>query len=324
MISTGCRLLLLAGLVLGAHKLDAQSDGSGAAAARIDSARIDRAVIAPSADSVALEDSGDAVGETGRHRAFASVAVSSLTSRDEGGSPLTYRGIGFPFFIGYEYHGSPGRHHVAFSYRKTGINAPTMVSSRTTTRGTAEGTLAEHTVDYSLRRFSYEYSRVLFEPSGGPIHLLGGILWDNILFFRYYSYAERPLYVRESSLGVWDGILSLNLTAGAEYLMGDRSAISARIYAPFLAFLFRPRYSIQDDELIRISFDNFSQLNSGRSRFVTLGELMQLGGGIGYGQPLDDHVALRLDYSFFYTRVAYPRVSTTVENALAATIEYRF
>jgi hypothetical protein len=261
---------------------------------------------------------------SGRNRFLAGSAVGSITSRDEAGSPLTYRGIGFPFLIGYEYHGAPNRHRVGFSYRKTGINAPTMVSSQTTMRGSGGGTVAEHTVDYSLRRFSYEYSRVLLEPYEGRIRLRGGILWDNILFFRYYSYAERPLYERESSLGVWDGILSMNLSAGAEYDLDDLSEISAHLYTPFVAFLFRPRYSIQDDELIKISFDNFSQLNSGRSRFVTVGDLLQLGFGIGYTRAVDEHVGLRLDYTFLYSRVAYPRVSTTVENALAATIEYRF
>lgn len=257
------------------------------------------------------------------HRLFAGVMAGSMTNRDEAGSPVTYSGIGFPFLLGYSYQGMENRHRLWFSYRKTGINAPTLTSELTTARGSEDGTRVEHTVDYSLRWFSYRYSRLVAEPMDGRLRVLGGVLWDNILFFRYYTYAERPLFDREQSIGSWEGILSLNASIEAEYDLDDGSVLSAELHAPFVAFLFRPRYSIQDDELIRVSFDNFSQLNNGRSRFVTQGDLIQLGAGLGYSRSLAEQVDIRLDYTFFYSRIDYPRPSATVENGLAVTVGYR-
>jgi hypothetical protein len=274
---------------------------------------------APGALAQGMEDSVEL-----RNRIGAGAALSIVAMRDEAGSPLGYSGIAWPVRVSYEYVGENDRHRASIGYIKTGINGPALTSDATRDSTAGGETLRSHTADYSFRTLSYGYARRIASPFDGKGGIFAGALWDNYLTVRYYNYDYRRADDRDPKIVTWEGIFSLNLLLSGEYRVDDENRIEASLHAPFLAFVVRPRYAVQDDRLITISLDNFSQLKNGRSRFVTFGDLLQADASVKYSRSLSRRFDLDLDYRFTWYRYGEPRLTALVMSSFGAGLLFKF
>jgi hypothetical protein len=273
---------------------------------------------------VAKAQERDTADERARHRIGVGIESLHLANRDEGGSPLVYTGAGWPFRFIYRYDGDIHRHWMAITYIKTGINAPDLTSSITRDSITEGTQLTSHTIDYSWRALQYGYSHYLTSVLDNRARIYLGGIWDNLLFFRYYNYGYKNAGEGDPSLLSWDGLFTIDASGTIDYLIDEDQSVHLTLHTPLVAYVVRPRYVIQDEELVKISLDNFSKVNTGRGKFVTVGDIIKVGGRIAYLHSITSLLDLQVIYNFLYYRYYYPQPTTTATNALGITMMFKF
>lgn len=224
-----------------------------------------------------------------KHGIGIDIGVSNYTNRDDLASPLSYGGQEQTIGAFYDYRGAKNRHWVRVAYMTGRLKPLSSASS----------------ADHYYGLIQYGYARPF---SGDPRAVMtfwfGGI-WDNMISARVYSYGTPAL----SSIGIGTAASTLNMVLLCELLRPENRRAVFSLSAPFLGYLLRNGYAVND-----FSGGVIASLNSyQRIRFCAQ-----------YEHTLDGYWTLRLEYSFIYHRYVKPLTTVSIFHVLRAGLSFQF
>ncbi len=202
----------------------------------------------------------EARGETGWDLSVMG-GVENVGSRDEMGSPLAYRGRGFPGAVRTERRGPRlelGMEVGAFIY---GINGGRLEAERAEVdRHWAESV----SVDLALWG-----QRVVATPRSHRLAL--GLQISHWTFYRSYHYDPTQI----GSVETWDAPLTADVRADLQRSLGPDLEVRLAASVPLAGRMMRPNYAIRGDERIALIEERRRVLNG---RWMTLNRFQMIRG----------------------------------------------
>jgi hypothetical protein len=210
---------------------------------------------------------------------FLGLGLPITKVRDQGHSPLIYKGVNPTLRIGHERIGTDAVSRITVSFSSGQI--------KPNTRPKPEKQLSS--ADIGIIEVSYAYYRranANYEPEGLNQYFGGGIsfLFDG----RNYNLPSNNLFGFQSNL-------SLNAGAFVQKKINNSWRMNDELFTPLLTFALRPNYI----GLMPLTTNDFSAkkiLKTGK--FVTVNKVFRLYNRLGFDQQINDHRARRLAYSW--------------------------
>ena len=227
-----------------------------------------------------------------KHGIGIDIGVSNYTNRDNLASPLSYGGQEQTIGAFYDYRGAKNRHWVRVAYMTGRLNRLKPLSSASS-------------ADHYYGLIQYGYVRPFSGNSRAVMTFWFGGIWDNMVSARVYSYGTPAL----SRIGIGTAASTLNMVLLCELLRPENRRVVFSLSAPFLGYLLRNGYAVND-----FSGGVIASLNSyQRIRFCAQ-----------YEHPLDGYWALRLAYRFIYHRYVQPLTTVSMFHVLRAGLSFQF
>ena len=222
-----------------------------------------------------------------KHGIGIDVGVSNYANRDDLASPLSYGGQEQTIGAFYDYRGSKNRHWVRAAYMTGRLKSS--VSS----------------ADHYYGLIQYGYARPFSGDSKAVMTFWFGGIWDNMVSARVYSYGTPAL----GRIRIGTGASTLNMVLLCELLRPENRRVVLSLSAPFLGYLLRNGYAVND-----FSGGVITSLNSyQRIRFCAQ-----------YEHALDGYWTLRLEYRFIYHRYVKPLTTVSIFHVLRAGLSFQF
>jgi len=222
-----------------------------------------------------------------KHGIGIDVGVSNYANRDDLASPLSYGGQEQTIGAFYDYRGSKNRHWVRAAYMTGRLKSS--VSS----------------ADHYYGLIQYGYARPFSGDSKAVMTFWFGGIWDNMVSARVYSYGTPAL----GRIRIGTGASTLNMVLLCELLRPENRRVVLSLSAPFLGYLVRNGYAVND-----FSGGVITSLNSyQRIRFCAQ-----------YEHALDGYWTLRLEYRFIYHRYVKPLTTVSIFHVLRAGLSFQF
>ena len=227
-----------------------------------------------------------------KHGIGIDIGVSNYTNRDDLASPLSYGGQEQTIGAFYDYRGAKNRHWVRVAY---------MTGRLKRLKPLASASSADHY--YGL--IQYGYARPFSGDSRAIMTFWFGGIWDNMISARVYSYGTPAL----SRTSIGTAASTLNMVLLCELLRSENRRAIFSLSAPFLGYLLRNGYAVND-----FSGGVITSLNSyQRIRFCAQ-----------YEHTLDGYWTLRLAYRFIYHRYVQPLTTVSIFHVLRAGLSFQF
>lgn len=160
--------------------------------------------------------------------------LEGMSSRDELGSPMLYRGVGFPLQFGVKYERSLWAVRFEGGGFYSGFNGRRLESAR--------ADADSHWADGVAVDLLLQVDRVLVD-EGGHILRVGGRI-NHWTLYRSYQYAPHQIGAVES----WDGPVTLELVAGLHRPLFSGVEVGLWAAVPVGGWVVRPHYSVRGDE----------------------------------------------------------------------------
>lgn len=222
-----------------------------------------------------------------KHGIGIDVGVSNYANRDDLASPLSYGGQEQTIGAFYDYRGSKNRHWVRAAYMTGRLKSS--VSS----------------ADHYYGLIQYGYARPFSGDSKAVMTFWFGGVWDNMVSARVYSYGTPAL----GRIRIGTGVSTLNMVLLCELLRPENRRVVFSLSAPFLGYLLRNGYAVND-----FSGGVITSLNSyQRIRLCAQ-----------YEHALDGYWTLRLEYRFIYHRYVKPLTTVSIFHVLRAGLSFQF
>jgi hypothetical protein len=210
---------------------------------------------------------------------FLGLGLPLAKVRDQGHSPLIYKGLNPTLRIGYERVGIDAVSRIAFSFSSGQI--------KPNTRPKPEKLLSS--ADIGTIEVSYAYYR------------RNNKTYDTEGLNRYYGGAftfmfdGRSYNLPSNNLFGFQANMSLNAGAFVQKKINDSWRLSDELFTPLLTFALRPNYI----GLMPMATNDFSAkkiLKTGK--IVTINKVFRLYNRLGFNQQINDHRQRRLSYSW--------------------------
>ena len=212
-------------------------------------------------------------------------------SKDVLAAPSRYSGSGVPLTMGYVFQAPNFLHRAGARYSQTGFVAGSLDRS---------GEAAFGNASYILLELHYAYARRIATDKSGNLKFWLGPMWHTIGHIREYFYTP------QNSEITWEVLSSLGVYFKAGYQSGS-GHIAAEFLAPLIAYVNRPPYAVEGDDVFRALFERTAFLKLGR--FVIPGRMTSFSALFSYAHRLTPALGAKAGYHLSMYR--YPKPLTT-------------
>ena len=223
-----------------------------------------------------------------QHRIEAGLGSLANFAKDDLAAPVRYIGHGAPISAGYAFRSDKSRHIAGLSFSRTGFVAQPLDRDDDAAFGEA---------DFLLIRWHYAYLRTPTRRLPSGLSLWIGPEWHTTAHVREYFYTP------EHSEITWEVFSSIGLRFQADYALA-RGVAGIRLSLPVLAYVNRPPYSIEGDDVFYALFNRSAFLKLGR--LASWGRLSAFQAGLTYDHPVTQAIGARAGYYLSMYRYRAP------------------
>lgn len=233
------------------------------------------------------------------HRLGVSGGLSHVGTQDRTASSTVYSGQATPVAVAYRFDGERNRHRARLTFASGTLQALTR-----------DGPGLD--LDHARLDAHYGYLRQVAGHSRAAAVFVGGY-WANQIGLN--GYPAGGTY--------WTGLSSIDASAALTLSMGGRHRLEARIRVPVAAYVLRPPYSVDSDELYRAYYDN-SRFLTDLGSVAAWGDLAHVSAGLRYDRDLTPWLGAELDYAFGYTHYREPRPTSSASHSVSVGVNLLF
>ncbi len=175
-----------------------------------------------------------------------------------------------------------------------------------------------NTADELVAGFRYGYHRAVSSFLNDKCKFFLGGIWDNYFHYRNFFFRSyKSQFAGYTDTDTWELVSSLDLSFLAEYYFKQEDKFIIQTLIPFVAYVFRPSYSL-------LPPDNILKLKDPRSPgigdifsagdIVTFNKYFLVNLLFSYEKKASSFVNLSWSYSFTYYRISQPLKSNSVIN----------
>ena len=233
-----------------------------------------------------------------KHQVEFGIGILNTLSKDVLAAPSRYSGSGAPLSIGYVFQAPNFLHQAGVRYSQTGFAAGSLDRN---------GEAAFGKANYILLELQYAYARRISTDKSGRLALWLGPMWNTFGHVREYFYTPTNSEI------TWEVLSSLGVYFKAGYLIGEGNA-AAEILAPLIAYVNRPPYAVEGDDVFHALFERSEFLKLGR--FVIPGRLTSFSALFSYTHRLTTALGVKAGYHLSMYRYRKPLTTAAILSEL--------
>ncbi|RAL25207.1 hypothetical protein DL240_03075 [Lujinxingia litoralis] len=234
--------------------------------------------------------------------------AEAVGNRDDTGSPMAYRGMGYPLQLRWGRTARRWSRQIALAGFSQGINGGRLHSAMDDGQG--------HWARSSFVDASFQWRFVLLDQSSRRLEL--GPRLSHWTMYRSYQYDPSQI----GSVEVWDAVITLDASAALRQRFGGWGELRLGLTLPVGGYVMRPSYAVRGDERVRLVMERWRAVTDGRfaswgtlqmvqaqaEMWIHLGKRLGLvtayrGGAMSYELPLNTRTyahRVSLGLGFFY------------------------